>query len=618
MAPFYLFLYPFLCLLLAFLLPTKTHGCGGLFCEPARPVVQSGEAILFGVEGNTVTMHVQILYEGPAELFSWVLPVPYQPQVGVGSDVMFSALFRQTLPTFQLDIQDELSTTCSEDALVGDQCVFADAIPESLGEGGAVILEQGSVGPYDFTVLEAAEGDPTTVFRWLEDNGYDQYEGSDALLNFYAKTDHIFVAIKLRKDAETGEIQPLILTYEMPEPEISEVDTTTQVSRMAIACVPVQLTSVAATNNMPIQVYILGDARAVPLNFMEIELDDTQVNWLGCRNNPGCYDDDYRARFNTAASQLVNQSFVTEYAGPASVMEGTITIDVTRDQIANAATPDTFLNIYRGLLPDLPLVDTIVEDFIPPEYWDDPSYVFDAAGLADELDLKVLQPAIDAQNFVNGFSYLTRLYARLGPESMTKDPFFAFKPELPDVSNVHRAIGTPICTNNDSPSALSIAVEGSGENSLESIVVPATLGCAGWQLSEAVPPISGVSPAKQLAAWGFAGDDGIVVVRSIDVGNFNQTAVAEAIAFGDSLVMDQTIPEFDRSSPAQTDASNNDDVNQTNHPEDDDDGQEEEEMDSTGSQTGDEDETSSSSASCRTTLGALSTLLLWFLIACLF
>jgi hypothetical protein len=35
--------------------------CGGLFGPPNQPVNQAGEAIAFGVNGNQIEMHVQIL-----------------------------------------------------------------------------------------------------------------------------------------------------------------------------------------------------------------------------------------------------------------------------------------------------------------------------------------------------------------------------------------------------------------------------------------------------------------------------------------------------------------------------------------------------------------------------
>ena len=521
--------------------PNLTEACGGFFCEPSRPVVQSGESIAFGVDGNRVAMHVQVLYEGPAEAFSWLLPLPFQPTITVGSDLLFQSLFRQSLPTFALDIQNEVSATCSSDALEPVQC-FARPMEDSdmsegdmmeMDEDGAVVLDQGSVGPFDFTILQAAEKNPDSVLTWLEENGYDQPEGSAPLLNFYATTDHVFVAVKLTKTAETGDIQPLILTYDMPEDTTVEetAEGVAMARRAAMACVPIQLTSVAATDNMPIQVYIFGTARAVPLNFVELELDDTQVDWVSCLNNPGCYDDDYRSRFNAAATQLTNHSFVTEYAGPTTaVMTESIEIQFTAEEVAAVETWDDFQR-FVPFLPDLPLVDTILQDY--------PLENFDATALSLELEEKLLKPARDAQAFVDSYPYLTRLYARLSPTSMTKDPFFAFKPELAEVSNIHRAIGVPICQDGN-PSALSISVQ----DGADSIEIPATIGCNGWTPANTVVVSSSpLSPARQLTSWGFSGDQGLLVPRLED-GGFDMMLVNEAIAFGDSLVMNQTIPEY--------------------------------------------------------------------------
>lgn len=518
-------------LLLALLLPSTSLGCGGFFCEPARPVVQSGEAIAFGVKGDTVTMHVQILYEGPAEGFSWILPMPVEPdEIRVGSDLLFSSLFRQTLPQWQLEVIEEANDSCSEADLEADQCIARDSVSAEMmdesAEDGATVLEEGSVGPFDFVVLEAAENNPSSVLDWLNENGYDQPEGSAPLLNYYAVNNHVFVALRLQKEAETGEIQPLILQYTMPEAADA-----TAVSRRAMACVPIQLTSIAATEAMPIQVYILGQARAVPLNFVELELDDTQVDWLNCQNNPGCFDDNYRVRFDRAANQLVNHSFVTEFAGASQeLLRSSIEVSVTQEEIASATSMDDFFQTVRFRLPPLTLVDTIVRE----QTMDSSS--FDASALALELEEKVLKPARDAQAFVDGFPYLTRMYARLSPSSMTKDSFFAFKPELPDVDNVHVATAVPICADG-SPSGLTITTKGG------TIVVPATRECGSWSPSQPFIWNASQSPAILLASWGFEGDEGMVVSRSLD-GTFDGGAVAAAISFGDSLVMDQTIPEY--------------------------------------------------------------------------
>jgi len=254
-----------------------THACGGFFCQQNLPVVQSGEAIAFGVtlgqSTTNVAMHIQINYQGPSEEFSWLLPVPYQPEISVGSEMMFLRLFQQTLPTYQLNINEDASTTCTEEQLGDDSCVAFGATTDNEETTEATVLEEGTVGPFDFTVLEAAENNPESIRTWLQNNGYDEYETSSDLLNYYAGLDHKFVAVRLSKDADTGDIQPLILTYNMPTVE--------SIEEALVACVPIKLTAVAASTDMPIYVYVLGEHRAIPTNMFEVILDDTTVDWSG-------------------------------------------------------------------------------------------------------------------------------------------------------------------------------------------------------------------------------------------------------------------------------------------------------------------------------------------------
>ena len=78
---------------LAWSRPAEACGC---FAppEPAEPIVQAGERILFAVKNGVVTAHIQIQYAGEAKDFGWLLPLPAVPKVGVGSDELFTLLRR--------------------------------------------------------------------------------------------------------------------------------------------------------------------------------------------------------------------------------------------------------------------------------------------------------------------------------------------------------------------------------------------------------------------------------------------------------------------------------------------------------------------------------------------
>ena len=53
-------------------LSPPARACGGFFCSQV-PVDQSGENIVFAVDGTTVTAYIQISYVGAAEQFAWIL-----------------------------------------------------------------------------------------------------------------------------------------------------------------------------------------------------------------------------------------------------------------------------------------------------------------------------------------------------------------------------------------------------------------------------------------------------------------------------------------------------------------------------------------------------------------
>eukprot|EP00797_Seminavis_robusta_P012230 Sro1947_g307180.2 (385) ;mRNA; r:15367-16521 len=298
----------------------------------------------------------------------------------------------------------------------------------------------------------------------------------------------------------------------------------------------------------PIHVYALGTARAVPLNFLEVELDDAQADWLetgacfiqqtplGSSDVDDCFFKDYLDRFEEATMELANHSFVTEYAGSSDFVANQLFINLTANEIENAASWEEFSGCCRHRLPDTELVETILSRFGYDSLFNDDPPEWNATGLAWEIDDRVLQPAIQAQAWVDQFPYLTRMFARLSTETLSKDAFFTFNSALPPVDNVHQATAVAHC----------------GDNGTVVIVVPddqSTDGnpaCGsglelGLLLNEVQDPKK--SKAIKVTAWGFEIDAPVEVYRLLD-GTFDYDEVAVAISYGDSLVPDQTIPEY--------------------------------------------------------------------------
>ena len=112
--------------------PGAAFACGGFFCNLASPVDQVGEQILFAVEGNEVTAHIQIAFKGAASDFSWVVPLPGLPVLSVGSDQVFAALRAQTDPKFEIDWQNDESCTYTN----GCDCALESGGGSDGADGG--------------------------------------------------------------------------------------------------------------------------------------------------------------------------------------------------------------------------------------------------------------------------------------------------------------------------------------------------------------------------------------------------------------------------------------------------------------------------------------------------
>ena len=63
------------------------------------------ERIVFAMKDGNVTAHIQIQYSGDAEEFAWLVPLPAVPEVGVGTDELFSQIINTTQPRYRMTLQ---------------------------------------------------------------------------------------------------------------------------------------------------------------------------------------------------------------------------------------------------------------------------------------------------------------------------------------------------------------------------------------------------------------------------------------------------------------------------------------------------------------------------------
>ncbi len=442
------------------LTPSPAEACGGFFCSRS-PVDQSGEAIVYAKEPDgTLTMSVRIQYEGDDDAFAWILPAPVPPTISVGTEAIFTALDQRTRQQFDIS-EFRTEGTCRTpptcyDTMSGEVCGSGDwyaetddgyypgpafdaaAAADASAGGPVTVYSQGPVGPFETVVLGATSA--ADVLEWLGDNGYDLPAESEEPLQAYADAGHVFVALKLATSATSRFIQPITLTMETDE----------------VGCLPLRLTRIAATTDMPITTYFLGGERVVPSNYSMVRVDVENIPglWTGERRWSG--------EVGAVVDTVGGQGFVTEYAGDTP--EG---ISLTLPSVADLATesdPARFLMELqvRGFSGTASLLAAL-EAFMPPpvgqeaqDYYNCLTFgsvascgaptSFDPAGLAAHLQESEVDPRNAMQALVDRHTYLTRMTTAMDPDEMTVDPLFMVDGSMPDVSNVHEAAEVRRCS----------------------------------------------------------------------------------------------------------------------------------------------------------------------------
>lgn len=412
------------------------EACGGFFCQRV-PVDQSGEHLLFGIEDDgTVVAHIQIQYQGAAESFAWVLPLPAEPEVSVGAEEIFRTLRLTTEPRF--GVQWEQTGQCQQPDFGSDADSDADA--DADADGDVTVLQEGPVGPYDRAVIQS--DDAQALLGWLEDNDYDIPRVSLPEIESYVNGNFVFLALRLQKNRTVGDLVPVVVRFAEVGP-----------------CIPLRLTGIAATPDMPIYAFVLAEGRAVSTNFLDVEPNLAAVDWLTFGAN-------YQDVVRRAVDEATGHAFVTEYAGSPSILGRAFWWEA-RYRTDDLRTLDDPIDFARELasqnLLGNPAMLRLLQQFIPKpaelvDVSDGQFYgclecyaealvglEFDPEGFADAIQTNIIDPLVEAQAMVDRHPYLTRLHTTISPDEMTEDPIFRFNLDLGDVSNQHLAQGLAFC-----------------------------------------------------------------------------------------------------------------------------------------------------------------------------
>jgi MYXO-CTERM domain-containing protein len=427
------------------LAPSPASACGGFFCDNSQPVNQAAERIVFAYEDDgSVTAVIQIQYAGEADRFAWVLPVAGSPEVAVSSNAAFQRLQSATNPQYILNTTVEgsclddgrLAGPSAEDGTGG----FADA-GTAPPPGGVTVVNQGSVGPYDFVVISV---DPSlteysdVAVAWLQDNGYQIDEAGAARLEPYLRGGMNLLAFRLTSGNDTGSIRPVVISF-----------------GPGVASIPIRPTAVAAVADMGVMVWVLGANRAVPSNYMSLELNEALINWLSPNTN-------YNDVVTEAANQAGGQGFVTEMAGAAAPLTDAIYATWEADQWAALRDGDwtgregellfqalSTFGSFDGMrdvladnimLPDGVSIDDVLSCpgcVLSPETADLEG--FEPSAFLAAMYPNAIEPMEQARALFEQHAYMTRFYTTMSAAEMDRDPTFELNADLGDLDRTHTA-----------------------------------------------------------------------------------------------------------------------------------------------------------------------------------
>lgn len=336
--------------------PTVIWACGGLFSSGFN-AEQSAERMIFGVNNDgTITAVVSLEYRNATAEFGWLLPMPSVPAIDVVAPDVFTKIAAATDPIL-------IPPT--------NYCANISSLP---GGGGGDDINRATAGPYEYTIL-GEDGNPDGVLNWLQAAGYPISTQYAALIREYVRAGLVFVAMRLRPTADSGDIQPVKLTF------FSEQ-----------LMIPIRMAAFASAAQLPMQVWIFGNERYAAENWANPVSDFAGIRTLSRIYTdvepPGYLQGQYEMMLSGMMEEYGGQMFVTEYAGESTALLAT-----------PAVAEDAFLS---GIIGRLPYVTRLRGQIRPEQMTLDPVFVplTTAAGAPENVGREVyLEQHVDPLHY---------------------------------------------------------------------------------------------------------------------------------------------------------------------------------------------------------------------------
>ncbi|MBU0597469.1 DUF2330 domain-containing protein [Patescibacteria group bacterium] len=154
----------------------------GMMIPPQDYWIQETDqrAVIFHDKGIE-TMVLSVAFEGDADDFGWIVPVPGKPIVEKGSNELFTSLEELTGYT---------SNYNSRSPYIG--AMYEEDV------SGVTVIETKKIDYYDVTILSSTDKDSLT--EWLKERDYNFPSSASYILNSYIENEWYFVAMRINTE----------------------------------------------------------------------------------------------------------------------------------------------------------------------------------------------------------------------------------------------------------------------------------------------------------------------------------------------------------------------------------------------------------------------------------
>jgi hypothetical protein len=215
--------------------------------------------MIFRVTPQATTLYDQIEYQGDPADFAWVLPIQGPVQVGLSSDVLFSALDAATQTTILAPpLPTCPSCACAYSTSGGGGYLYGGN--GSSSGGGVTVISQMVVGPYETVQLKST--DPASLTSWLTSHGYEIPTDIASVIAAYIAEGFDFLAMRLVPGMGISAMRPVRVT-----------------SPGAGVTLPLRMVAAGTGATVGITLWVIGDGRYAPANFQSFTIDPSTITW---------------------------------------------------------------------------------------------------------------------------------------------------------------------------------------------------------------------------------------------------------------------------------------------------------------------------------------------------